>query len=93
MLIVYLCCAALVLGAMVQGDEFECEREAFYIENNCNRCQCGGNGYLLCGFKKCLVKTRLSLYKCEPGARYHQGCNECWCVEGFGTICTLRNCF
>ncbi|KAK4873483.1 hypothetical protein RN001_015512 [Aquatica leii] len=82
----------VLLFVFVSADSFHCTPGTTYIENNCNTCFCSPSGMLACGMRRCIFEWRFTLYNCKPEETYFDECNRCWCVEGFGTICTNRKC-
>ncbi|KAF5307580.1 hypothetical protein FQR65_LT06798 [Abscondita terminalis] len=70
----------------------ECTPGVPYRENDCNNCFCTETGILGCTQIGCLSQKHRDMTNCEVGTKWKDGCNDCECAKGFGTICTNKPC-
>ncbi|KAF2888312.1 hypothetical protein ILUMI_17861 [Ignelater luminosus] len=70
------------------SENFKCVDGVNYEENKCNGCLCD-KGNLLCTLMACESHLNEKLTKCQVGTTWTEGCEQCWCVDKMGTICTL----
>ncbi|KAF2883725.1 hypothetical protein ILUMI_22453 [Ignelater luminosus] len=73
----------------VEGEDiFKCVPGVAYQENDCNHCSCEGV-HLGCTLKGCYSQHHSKLENCEVGSTWKRDCDQCWCLEHIGTVCTL----
>ncbi|KAK4872728.1 hypothetical protein RN001_014757 [Aquatica leii] len=81
----------LFLGVIAASLAFVCQDDVLYKENDCNGCFCT-NGLLACTEMGCNHQKHTTMRSCQIGTKSMDACNECWCVDRVGTICTNNKC-
>ncbi|KAF2903187.1 hypothetical protein ILUMI_02989 [Ignelater luminosus] len=72
--------------------KFRCTNNQLYKENFCNYCTCRNNELISCTLMLCTGEKYYLAKNCRIGTKTTQDCNGCECVEGIGTICTVKEC-
>ncbi|KAK4873474.1 hypothetical protein RN001_015503 [Aquatica leii] len=72
--------------------DFVCQKNVPYKENNCNKCFCTHNSKLACLNRACNNELSRKLENCQIGTTSKMDCNNCWCIDDIGTVCTNNKC-